>query len=119
MRAKEDIKPEEIIDGNKLISKFMGFEVKISKHYVGGLAIKVDGATKNVYYHSSWEWLMPVYSKINQYILKRSLTDFEFATNTEQLHLNLWMELEDCSDNPIGLWFHVVEFIKWHNQNQK
>lgn len=125
---------QEIIDGNRLIAEFMGAKYgedspnKISKN--GYLELPDDSNYKfskwtvrfswieELQYHSSWDWLMPIYTKINRYISERCLTDFVFATNTEQLHLNLWMALEDCSDTPLVLWFHVVEFIKWYNENK-
>ena len=113
---------QETLEGNKLIAKFIYDDSFIDDGdgdcYCESPNGMIDFYIEDAKYHSSWDWLMPIYTKINRYISERCLTDFVFATNTEQLHLNLWMALEDCSDTPLVLWFHVVEFIKWYNQNK-
>jgi len=123
---------EEILEGNKLILNFMNVRPKsvISNIYYWNDAPfyytsedTEEKVMRNIVgyskYHSSWDWLMPVYTKINKYIIEKCLTDFVFAKETEELHLNLWISLEDYSDTPIALWKSIIKYIKWYNQQSK
>lgn len=58
------MKAEEIKEGNILIAKFMGAEIRDTKHY----PIKLNDDEyypEGLKYHSSWDWLMPVVERIN------------------------------------------------------
>jgi hypothetical protein len=101
---------KEILKGNKLIAEFMGL-------YSYGVLNPVYAYNdddylacnhyelKELIYHSSWDWLMPVVEKIGNipehgYVFKRSLDG------------GLFYKIE-------SVWLAVVEFIKWYNQNDK
>jgi hypothetical protein len=67
------MKQEKIIDGNKIIAEFMGDDVpcefpygfggKTIVHYMHPSKVK-NWAKVKLYYHSSWNALMPVVQKI-------------------------------------------------------
>ena len=48
---------------NKLIAEFMGYEVKHNKCYSPKYN---DGTIAPMQFHKSWDWLMPVISKITK-----------------------------------------------------
>lgn len=101
----------EIIEGNKLIAEFMGWEAKY--HPVETI-------------HTSWDWLMPVVEKIEQIgypvkiqgdyygdngVLKTECT--VFGNDGDYLLTSGAVEVK------IGaVWQAVVEFINWHNQSK-
>ena len=124
---------EEILEGNRLIAEFLGYiYVPYTAGHFGGThgwvlknyklidkqmpKLFLGRTTKDLLYHKSWDWLIPVYTRINKYITERSTTDIKFATDTDQLHLNLWISIEDYSETPIALWKSIVEYIKWYNE---
>lgn len=118
---------DEVLQGNKLIANFLGIsvqEVRLSKD----LTLLAYGEEDempdwvNIQYfqpNADWNELMLAYTKINKYITERSFTDFKFAHDTNQLHLDMWISLEDYSDTPLPLWKCIVEYIKWYNQQTK
>lgn len=104
------MKEEVIIEGNKLIAEFMGYE------YIGGDVMhypylrkgdEIIAVHNDVCYHSSWDWLMPVVHKITgeiqqDYPLKTTMiTDLAIHTPREDV------------------WEAVVEFIKWYNSQKQ
>ena len=58
---------EIILKGNKLIAEFMGLKGRVN-HLNEFVTSHIDGNghgyEENVYYHYSWDWLMPVIEKI-------------------------------------------------------
>lgn len=65
-------------------------------------------------YHESWDWLIPVYKKINGLISELSRTDFAFGHGSDKLHLKMWNILEgECEIE--DLWEAITEFLKWYN----
>ena len=66
-------KPMGTIEGNKLIAEFMGLATYQSEHKLGRknkptFVIKDNKhlTIRQVKYHSSWDWLMPVVAKISE-----------------------------------------------------
>lgn len=124
---------KKIIEGNKLISEFMGIIVEVkaerlytSKHF----------GIKMVQYHSSWDWLMPVVEKISDY----HYPDFYIGEKPEEAH-----EFDDYAyPRTFGMrdeegnymvrinanslhksqsfieatWLAIVDWIDWYNTNQ-
>ena len=89
-------------EGNKLIGEFMNHPfIKKWKRY----NYKGEFPYKDLKYHSSWDWLMPVVEAI------------------EMLHWNdrnnqFNPPLEFFLQNEIEfVWNHVVKFLKWYNLN--
>jgi len=119
------MKREEILEGNELIAKFMGYTKSVYDHGMyGKLPIWVNDSIEEGHYLAPWEFdydhnwnsLMPVVEKIE--------TD---------LGWELIMYSNDCfwnkfGDRPEGLEYEfngnrrsavylaVVEFIKWYNK---
>jgi len=93
------------MEDNKLIAEFMGY-IKYSEQHHDLYCEETGelGEFKNLQYHTSWDWLMPVVSKI--------------ARNEEYFE-NVWSErLFDIV--PFGrieeVYEVVVEFIKEYNK---
>lgn len=58
---------EEIIEGNKLIAGYMGKEFLNKEEYTKETGCpkeeKINMPDCNCFYHDSWNWIVPVYSK--------------------------------------------------------
>ena len=94
---------------NKLIAEFMGVNIitiddvrKNKNPYISS----ADGYLEDdIKYHSSWDWLMPVISKITK--------DERYIENEYResiMDVTPYGNKEDAIKT-------VVEFIKWHNEN--
>lgn len=111
---------EEILENNKLIAEFMGFDFFKSIRYT---TKTFDSTLKYLQYfkfHQSWDWLIPVVSKIDN-IYKDLYKDayankipvsYEIETSfADVICRNITTELNH-------LYERVIEFIKWYNQNK-
>jgi hypothetical protein len=113
---------EQVLEGNKLIACFVGYKYNIGfKSY----ELKKDGVVVNSIglpllmtgfkYNSSWDWLMPVVEKI------------ESIKNSDDYEVDIFGKCCDiggqfegvCKTKIEGTYKAVVEFIKWHNKQQK
>lgn len=56
---------QEVIDGNKLITEFLGYEQcgKAEWEYTYWMIEGKSYMELELKYHSSWDWLMPAYKK--------------------------------------------------------
>jgi hypothetical protein len=134
MESKEQL---AVTEGNKLIAGFMGFKTSRIDHnnrlvyneeYEGGDKVR----EKEVMYHKSWEWLMPVVEKISriQCIWLNAIAD-----ETDTYYPRTFGMLNSETKNPMvrfnsnqvfeaptlieATWLAVVEFIKdYQNLNQ-
>ncbi len=132
---------QEIISGNKLIAEFMGAKKtgastslgngKISNEYrvnvteqIEAIFYDKEGAWndfKDLKFHSSWDWLMPVVEKIES--LSKNPCIQWWAT----IYANT-CSIADEDENVIcdvpantkieATWKAVIDFITWHNQNK-
>lgn len=119
---------EEIIKGNKLIADFMN--VKIGEDlYSWRPGCTEPLQEKHLNYHSSWDWLMSVFERI-QYINDNNSEFFE-----EYYNIDFKIDLLNGVDFKVdkkrifmqtalgpgqlieALWEGILEFIKWFNQN--
>lgn len=131
----------DVIEGNKLIAEFVvpNWELLKDKDYKGGID------TNNLYiaaslcaeeydalkYHSSWDWLMPVWIKAMDYYRK----EFGILTSTFEIN-NVGIIIkathssafkyadifsQDITDEEVkkSIWRAVVEFITWYNKTIK
>ena len=67
-----------------------------------------------LYYHSSWDWLMPVIRKIIKDIGVKTIdecTPEEWFQNTRICQMYIGIDIELA-------FYYVVEYIKWHNKNK-
>lgn len=117
---------EEILEGNKLIAKFMGYTW--SKENDNKTYLKSTPDQKNIYsirpqllkYHSSWDWLMPVVEKIESLV---------FWFNIKKNHVTVAWDNKNSLDSKMihsefgdqskieRVYSCVVAFIKYHNEN--
>jgi hypothetical protein len=97
----------KIEDQNKLIAEFMGVETTSDAtnsmyHYEG------DSIGRELQYHTSWDWIMPVVMKISRKIDKP--LDEVVSLLTEVGSDNIW--------DVKSLHNAVVEFIKQYNETK-
>jgi hypothetical protein len=123
---------KEIIEGNKLIAEFIGYQILHKKYQYrsfnssnesyfeeseGDIVCDKNGDEVNLYldgdplfdlselpFHSSWDLLMPVVEKCL----------------TIPHEGNLHMKLNDAllTLNIKEVWLVVIEFIEWYNKNK-
>jgi hypothetical protein len=109
---------KEILEGNKLIAKFMGAK-NAYRQDPESFLLPGDPCvrhSKNMYYHSSWDWLMPVVEKIEKlgyyiqitYYKDVSCVIGEPGSGTQSV--NVINRGDNC------VYKSAVEFIKWYNQ---
>ena len=97
------------IESNRLIAEFMGYEIYTSEYKLGRkvnpIFVKIgrtDFTLKQLKYHSSWDWLIPVLKKI------KSL-DVDMST---------WRMITHPLDYDIEMVSkQSAEFIQWYNKN--
>jgi hypothetical protein len=101
-----------IEENNKLIAEFMGIYPLNIKNYSAMIC------TNNGYYHKSWDWLMPVFKKIGDYMFS-----FEWDSKEHEKFDEIFPDtivLHEIFDGDIeSIFLRVVEFIKWYNQNKE
>lgn len=137
---------EEILEGNKLIAEFMGFAYLDDFNYpeqneVGWYNSEGDCCGKELYFHSSWDWLMPVVEKIENIDIRNNKHDFPkvklngdsceiFAYATFRgttYYWKKWMDISGnfhehkthCESKLEAIYKAVIEFIQWYNQQSK
>ena len=111
------MKEKEILEGNRLIAEFMGIDFS-SKETFNKYSISILNASG--FYHKSWDWLMPVVEKIDQYgasvIIGRMFCDIKYINpiKTEQeFDVRIASGVKMNAINGA-----IVEFIKWYNKQQ-
>lgn len=107
----------EILKGNKLIAEFMGannvntinqYVLRYPKLFPNGAGICWEEDFK---YHSSWDWLIPVYKKFDK---------IKVFNHTEKYHE--YVEMCNNNDTIISLYciesafIQIVRAIEWYNQ---
>lgn len=110
---------EEILIGNRIIAPFMGgYERDMGHgdiiwdhpHYMSPLVCKYDNDLK---YHTSWEWIMPVWIKFRKIEAPIEL-EKSFSEWLSSLGWYLY-----SSDEPIRFFERLVYAIKWYNEQKK
>lgn len=128
---------QEHIEGNKLIAEFMGW-----KYIQKSVTVFKDGEYEdwqwevpiednmynkahlnhNLYFHTSWDWLMPVRDKIislacNVNIINNycQIIKFESGGNPPSYQRTQTMA-HSALDNTYNA---IVQFIKWYNNQHK
>lgn len=116
---------EEILEGNKLIAEFMGCEFGHG-FWAGAGDYFFPGNTataSELKYHSSWDWLMPVVEKIEKVgcvvqIWKSNAAGCKITKIGSRHEKPKSFTIEGNSLIE-AVYETVVDFIKWHNTNQK
>jgi hypothetical protein len=104
------MKKEHILEGNRLIAKFMADNQAELEH-----DLKKAGTLESMHYDSDWNWLMPVVEKIEQE------TEFGLVMYPDMCYWNSYGDKPDgldedfCGSRIECVYEAVVEFIKWNN----
>jgi len=115
----------EILHGNKLIAHFWGYEEDkrseghIDKFYTGLDLGSGYALYSNLQYHSCWDWLMPVIEKIEAMGTPISICGNLVTVGTPSNDSYFWQGGFTHDTKIISAWHGVVQFIKWHNNQQK
>lgn len=130
------------VEGNKLIAEFMGFKshkfetedgagydveligypkkhsITMSCAYYGTLQFNIDMVlswSSRFFYHSSWDWLMPVVEKIVSmgFVIETRFTlagnDVHIIKEEERLNVVAYSRVIDAVYNT------VIQFVQWYN----
>ena len=117
----------ETIEGNKLIAEFMGFKRKsgAAEHFevpkekqLEYRAINLD--LKNMPYHSSWDWLMPVVEMIETDASQETgHNEIHITENTCEIFRMSYIKPQfknfDSKSKITAVWKTVVQYIQWYN----
>jgi hypothetical protein len=131
--------PEQL-EGNKLIAEFMGYEQnaftesmfsKVEDVFVDNKGGRCSARWTPVYYHESWDWLMPVVEKISRIEFERRYDEYQEKWIIWTHHPITFGMLDDnrkpmvrfyCSTLNLGdtliqaAWNAVVDFVKQHQE---
>ena len=111
---------EQIIEGNKLISEFMGLKIGNAWQVWNGYADYSQEAEFE--YHQSWNWLMPVVERINETRIPENDFPASVIIFKTTCHINddqqiiVEADIKKGEDLLICVWKAVVEFIKWYKK---
>lgn len=107
-------------ENNKLIAEFMGWYClnEYARHETHGSTISY----KDMQYHTSWDWLMPVVEKIERMgcIVEIWLSlgkGCKIVKGSFKKPINTIANTENNS-TILAVYEAVVEFITWHNANK-
>jgi hypothetical protein len=105
---------EEIIQGNKLIADFMGYpECGLKNKDPYYYAMKHAYKNGNMRYHTSWDWLMPVWVKFRDVTFSDSSVSALHTNYIARLAQVLAYETIDM------FYFRLIPAIQWHNTQTK
>ena len=112
---------EEIIEGNKLITQFLGLTI-----ITDGISLFDTNYKPLAKYHESWNDLMSVVEKIESLPL---INDAGICVLIEhsycRIYLDNWGDYTTVAENATkknklsAVYLSVIEFIKWYNKNLK
>jgi hypothetical protein len=91
-------------ENNKLIAEFMGLRYGRSSVRTYVIENNIEVLTKDLKYHTSWDWLMPVVEAIDHLEYESERLD-KIDRAIKSRHIG-----NTCNA--------VVEFIKWYNENK-
>lgn len=123
---------QEIIESNELIAHFMGMKLtkgwapKGSTPFVDWKVpedsplYSIAHTSESLYFHSSWDWLMPVVEKIESlgYHTTCSKTIFHISRNGSCKSKIPFPIIEFESTKRENTYLAIVKFIKWYNTTQ-
>lgn len=112
---------KEILESNKLIAKFMDFEFLNKNDYAKQVHCPSEELDHmpdcNCYYHSSWDWLMPVLIKV---VSMKEYGEFRKGYMWPYMEGNPMACFSISQKYDINLTLNiiykeVIEFIKWYS----
>lgn len=104
---------QEVTDGNRLISQFMGSTIKINQEDVKDIPLAFL-KLEDMKFHVAWKWLMPVVINIEE-DLGYSIT-IENRTCRVMVDDNTFFESE-AETKMEAVWKAVVDFLEWNKIN--
>ncbi len=136
--TQDKTKGKEIVEGNKLIAEFMGYELKECHSPFYGKSWTKENLNdsplyqflegndeRNLYFNSQWNWLMPVKEKIESLdngtygfsIDPWGIEIIEYESGKEEIIAAVIKE--DKNDKWIELYYRIIlDFITWYNKSK-
>lgn len=127
----------QILEYNKLISDFMkfdfdSFDIQYTEEFTYLQKFRI-GAVKDLKYHTSWDWLIPVVNKIrdgkdfpsripNGFSLEIGLTGYTTLRTKDLGKYSFgFYDIVMCekTEGIETVYKAVIEFIKWYNKEIK
>jgi hypothetical protein len=121
---------QKILKGNKLIAKYMGFEYNGTDSF-GNDNYRIPEVYRkffhcshfdNLHFDRSWDWLMPVVEKIENYEEDRYSVNFVIDNCQSEItiyHTSFQHPIETFSaiegEKIKSTYLVCIEFIKWYN----
>jgi hypothetical protein len=110
----------EIVEGNKIIAEFMGVDEcgkpnwEYRYWFIGGISVRED----ELKYHSSWDWLMPVWGKLGKemYKIRRQISGEDYK-KAEVLTIHILTSFREVDITSAFNW--ILEAIQWYNNQSK
>lgn len=124
---------KQMIDGNKLIARFMGgieneaeqyfsFETNPNSYMSGHWVAEYEA----LWYSSRWDWIMPVWLKIMDWGIS------EHGVQWKQEITDTAVEISNCNNGKLriivitlkgtlsveSIYSAVLQFIQWYNQSK-
>lgn len=102
---------QEILESNRLIADFMQVDYSGKEQIMWRPGAYIPFTEKCLRYHSSWNWLMPVWKKITE--VAPPLDEYRDYEGYEAYYaIPTFLEEVDIQKT----WQYIVQFIKWYNQ---
>lgn len=109
-------------EGNKLIAEFMGGVYYADCSRWGG---NIPGYcdSDELQYHTSWDWLMPVFEKIESTKCKRYNRDYvpTITIGRKSCVITVYFDTDFVtlgSSKIEAAWNAIVDFIQWYNDDK-
>jgi len=108
---------KEILENNKLIANF--YDTYLTVKYITTTVQQHISNYKDLRFHESWDWLMPVIIKIEK---------LGFSVDTKYCHciiingLNCdkYININTLKESKIkAVYEAIIKFIKWYNEKNK
>jgi hypothetical protein len=121
------MKKEEIVEKNKLIAEFIGWsdlrEFMVKRRPTQKHLLQLETHDELYQFHSSWDWLIPVWTKImvwgkkNHGVMwEQEITDLTVNIKTSRKNIiSMRPILSRETPTIIDVYLTVVEFINWYN----
>ena len=112
---------DNIIENNKLIAEFLGFQLTSlgwfdnEEHLIN---VEKDNTFDNLKFHSDWNWLMKVVSKIENYNEYTSVLFAPQGCAIDCYVKNGFAFSNDCDTKIEAVYNACIEFIKWYNKQK-
>lgn len=122
--------PVSVEEGNKIIAEFMGAKISEAECFSGtkevvdysNCDINPDERGSNrvwlnhVFYHTSWDWLMPVAKKILDYLQNIDRPSINHCCKGDLLEVDIQCAIREI--DILNTHKYIVVWIQWHNQQK-